>query len=207
MSVEEKQKPPRKRILVTGGAGYIGSHTSLELLDAGFHVTIVDNLANSNQVSVDRIRNLAKGSTEQTLEFHKLDVCDFPALEKFTASVAPFDAAIHFAKKIIATVLKNGLQKNTCLNVNIPKGKFEDIKGIKIGRQGNAYWEDSFDKRTDTFGKDYFWLTGEFTVRDKGEDTDMWALENNYVSVVPTQFDMTAHHLIGDLNEWNFDQK
>ena len=118
-------------------------------------------------------------------------------------SNADFDAAKHFVKTICKNVLKNGLPKGTCLNVNIPKGKLKDIKGIKICRQGKAFWEDAFEKRTDPFGGDYYWLTGDFAVTDRGEDTDMYALENNYVSVVPTQFDMTAHHLIGTLNEWD----
>ena len=75
---------------------------------------------------------------------------------------------------------------------------------MKICRQGRAFWEDSFDKRKDPSGNAYYWLTGKFETSDKGEDTDMWALEHKYVSIVPTQFDMTAHHLISQLNEWNF---
>ena len=116
---------------------------------------------------------------------------------------ANFDAAIHFARKISQAVLENGIPKGTCLNVNIPKTNLNEIKGVKICRQGRAFWEDSFEKRTDPSGSDYFWLTGDFSVTDNGEDTDMWALDNNYVSIVPSQFDMTAHHLISNLNEWN----
>ena len=116
---------------------------------------------------------------------------------------ADFNAAAHYATKISKQVLLNGIPKGTCLNVNIPKGKLETIKGVKICRQGKAFWEDSFDKRQDPFGNDYFWLTGNFTVLDKGDDTDLGALEQNFVSIVPTQFDMTAHHLIGELNEWD----
>ncbi len=117
---------------------------------------------------------------------------------------ADFEASTQYAKQVAELVLKNKLQSGVCLNVNIPKGKPADLKGIKICRQGRAFWEDSFDKRQDPFGGSYFWLTGEFIETDKGEDTDMWALENKYVSVVPTQFDMTAHHLISNLNLWEF---
>ena len=66
------------------------------------------------------------------------------------------------------------------------------------------YWKEEFDKRRSPSGKDYYWLTGEFELLDKGEDTDIWALENGYVSVVPTQFDLTAHHQISKLNSWVF---
>ena len=116
---------------------------------------------------------------------------------------ADFDASMNYATKIANAVLKNGLSRGVCLNVNIPKGKLSEIKGQKICRQGRAYWEDSFDKRTDPMGGEYYWLTGEIRNTDKGEDTDLWALDNNFVSIVPTQFDMTAHHLISNLNEWD----
>lgn len=117
---------------------------------------------------------------------------------------ADFDAASEYAHLIAKGVLANNLQSGVCLNVNIPKGKKSELKGMKICRQGRAFWEDSFDKRKDPSGGDYYWLTGKFEATDKGEDTDMWALEHKFVSVVPTQFDMTAHHLISQLNEWNF---
>jgi len=115
---------------------------------------------------------------------------------------ADFSASIEVARRITEAVLKNGLSTGACLNVNIPRGKAAELNGIKICRQGRAFWEDSFDKRKDPSGGDYFWLTGDFIETDKGEDTDMWALEHKYVSIVPTQFDMTAHHLISNLNQW-----
>jgi 5'-nucleotidase len=116
---------------------------------------------------------------------------------------ADFEAAAHYATKISKQVLLNGIPKGTCLNVNIPKGELATVNGVKICRQGKAVWEDSFDKRQDPFGNDYFWLTGNFKVLDSGDDTDLSALKQNYVSIVPSQFDMTAHYLIGDLNSWD----
>ena len=81
--------------------------------------------------------------------------------------------------------------------------KTEEIKGIKICRQAKAMWQERFDKRITPFGKEYYWLTGEFVNQDKGEDTDEWALANDYISIVPVQFDLTAHHAIQTLNTWN----
>ena len=49
-------------------------------------------------------------------------------------------------------------------------------------------------------GFDYYWLTGKFVNEDKGEDTDEWALSQGYISIVPTEFDLTAHHAIQRLN-------
>ena len=81
-----------QKILVTGGAGYIGSHTCLELLNAGFEVVVVDNLDNSSEESLRRVRKLAG----RGLEFHLVDVCDRAALSKVFATCR-FDAVIHFA--------------------------------------------------------------------------------------------------------------
>lgn len=80
------------KVLLTGGAGYIGSHTALELLAAGHQVSIVDNLANSSQEAVRRVESLAARS----ISFHQVDVLDLPALGAVFAGTS-FDAVIHFA--------------------------------------------------------------------------------------------------------------
>ncbi len=115
---------------------------------------------------------------------------------------ADFKQGIEFVKRITLSALKNGIPEATVLNVNIPRLKKEHIKGIKICRQANGYWREDFDKRKSPFGKEYYWLSGEFVNKDKGEDTDIWALENGFVSIVPVQFDLTAHHMIQKLNSW-----
>ncbi|MAO10810.1 MAG: 5'/3'-nucleotidase SurE [Flavobacteriaceae bacterium] len=116
---------------------------------------------------------------------------------------ADFGPTKKFIKKIAKQTLKNGLPKGVVLNVNFPKLSEDKLKGIKVCRQANAHWEEQFDKRVNPLGREYYWLTGEFVNEDKGEDTDEWALANGFVSVVPVQFDLTAHHAIKDLNTWN----
>ncbi len=116
---------------------------------------------------------------------------------------ADFRQCADFVKSIALEALKNGIQEGVVLNVNIPKLKKEEIKGIKICRQANGVWKESFDKRTSPYGREYYWLSGEFVNKDKGEDTDIWALENGYISVVPVQFDLTAHHAIQKINSWD----
>lgn len=117
---------------------------------------------------------------------------------------ADFTHTKSFIKTIALQVLANGLPEATLLNVNFPKGA--NLKGIKICRQANAKWAEEFDKREDPYKRPYYWLTGVFENYDKGEDTDVWALDNGYVSVVPVQFDLTAHHAIPILNSWDFGQ-
>ncbi len=79
-------------ILVTGGAGYIGSHTCVELLNAGYGVVVIDNLYNSNQKAIDRIEQI----TGKKVKFYENDVLDRDALEKIFSENS-IDAVIHFA--------------------------------------------------------------------------------------------------------------
>lgn len=119
---------------------------------------------------------------------------------------ADFEPAKSFIKKITQQVLQNGLPDGVILNVNLPNLPEKDIKGIKICRQAKAMWTEKFDKRKNPMGRDYYWLTGKFVNMDNGEDTDEWALANGYVSVVPVQFDLTAHHAIQGLNDWGMNK-
>ncbi len=80
------------RVLVTGGAGYIGSHTCLALLRAGHEVTVVDDLRNAHREALDRVEKLAG----RRLTFHQLNVCDGNRLDQVFAE-APIDCVIHFA--------------------------------------------------------------------------------------------------------------
>lgn len=108
---------------------------------------------------------------------------------------ADFTAAAHYAHQIIKTVLTNKLDKHLLLNVNIPSVPKEKIKGIMVCKQAYAKYKEEFDERKDPHGKKYYWLTGKFINFDKAKDTDVWALKNNYVSVVPVQFDLTNYTL------------
>jgi len=119
---------------------------------------------------------------------------------------ADFEPAREAIQKIVKGALENGIPKGVVLNVNIPKLPKEELAGIKICRQARANWKERFDKRTNPMGKEYYWLTGEFELLDKGDDTDEHALANGYISVVPTQFDLTAHHAIQNLNDWNLNE-
>jgi UDP-glucose 4-epimerase len=79
-------------VLVTGGAGYIGSHTCVELLGAGWDVVVVDNLSNSSAVALERVLELAPGE----LRFHQVDLLDADGLERAFAD-GPVEAVVHFA--------------------------------------------------------------------------------------------------------------
>ena len=120
---------------------------------------------------------------------------------------ADFSEAEPYVRKITKQVLKHGLDSGVCLNVNIPKSiEGEQLKGLKVCRQANANWEEEFEARTDPKGRMYYWLTGKFVNYDRGTDTDEWALTNHYISVVPVQFDVTAHSSLSSVNKLLLDE-
>jgi len=124
------------------------------------------------------------------------------SLDDYTLQ-ANFSFCVSYVKTIAQQVINNGLPAGTLLNVNFPNTA--DIKGIKICRQAKGKWAEEFDERLDPNKRPYYWLTGDFETQDAGEDTDAWALNNHYVSVVPVQFDLTAHHAMGLLNSWSWE--
>jgi len=117
-----------------------------------------------------------------------------------------FEPSKKAVQNIVKEALINGIPPGVILNVNIPKSHEVAPKGVKICRQARSNWKEKFDKRTNPMGRDYYWLTGEFELLDNGEDTDEFALANGYISVVPTQFDLTAYHAIQNLNNWTLNE-
>ena len=118
---------------------------------------------------------------------------------------AVFTPYIYNVQTIIEKVLKNGLRRGTCLNVNIPKIPVDSIKGIRVCRQARGYWIEEFVHRIDPNKREYYWLTGDFFNEEPdSEDTDEWALKNNYISVVPVQIDMTCYQSMDKLKEMFF---
>jgi len=114
---------------------------------------------------------------------------------------ADFTAARKYVRILTQKMLTMPLDKHIILNVNIPPVADELIKGIKVCRQAYAKYEEDFVERKDPNNRKYYWLTGEFKNMDKGHDTDVWALENNYISVVPVQFDLTNYVLKAKLEK------
>jgi 5'-nucleotidase len=112
---------------------------------------------------------------------------------------ADFGPSGPYIKTVAENVMKHGLPAGVCLNVNIPAVPAEKIKGIRLCRQAGGSWQEDFDEREDPHGRKYYWMKGVYVKVGNGEDTDQWAVENNYVAVVPVHFDMTADHAMDSL--------
>jgi len=166
----------RKPDLVVSGINH-GSNTSISVIYSG-------TMSAAIEAAIEDIPSIG------------FSVCDY-------SEDAEMDHVNEYVTKIANQVLTKGLPSGVALNVNFPPKKSEPLKGIRICRQTRAKWQEEFDQRYDPNGRRYFWMAGNFVNLDKGEDIDEWAIANNYASVVPTQFDMTAYHAISILNkEW-----
>jgi len=112
---------------------------------------------------------------------------------------ANFDPATPWIKNIIEHVLSNGMGQTKLLNINIPHPSLGPIRGLKICRQSEGRWEEEFVEGEDPRGQKFYWLTGNFTSRDTGPGTDINALREGYISIVPSSHDLTHHLAIPNL--------
>ncbi len=117
-----------------------------------------------------------------------------------------FTFAQKFATQLAQQVLQRGLPEGTLLNVNIPAVPADDIKGVRITRQGRGRYEEYFEKRTDPSNRVYYWLSGTKIFVDTDEDVDEVAVAQNYVSVTPIQFDLTNYRFLKELKQWGIEQ-
>jgi len=164
----------RKPDLLVSGVNH-GPNTSISVVYSG-------TMAAALEAAIDDIPAIG------------FSVCDY-------SPSAKFEHVSDYLEQISSHVLRSGLSQGIALNVNFPAASKGPIRGIKICRQANARWKEAFDERIDPYGERYFWMAGDFINLDKDLDNDIWAISNNYISVVPTQFDMTAHHIIQSLKK------
>ena len=113
-----------------------------------------------------------------------------------------FSFAEKYVSEITSKVIHQGLPNGVCLNVNIPKAKNKDYNGVRVCHQTIGKWEEDFDKRKDPLDKDYYWMSGEFKNQDDSKNCDIRTLENDFISIVPIQFDLTSHDSIDFLGEY-----
>ena len=189
-----------------GIESYECSGTPVDCVKLAKHVVLKDRqvdlcVSGINHGSNASINIIYSGTMSAAMEasLEGIDSIGFSLLDySFDAN---FDPVKPFVKKIANEVLKNGLNGSKLLNVNFPKSDKGAIKGIKVCRQADARWRENFVEAKDPRGQKYYWLTGEFINEDQGNDTDVWALSNGYVSVVPSSHDLTDYPSIQKLKD------
>ena len=122
------------------------------------------------------------------------------SLDSWTSN--DFTYAGKIAKQFAVKVLKNGLDKGVALNINVPSVPEDEVKGIMLTRQGQSFYEETFDRRTDPRKRTYYWMDGFLVQPDKDQDVDDVALAGNYVSVTPLHFNLTHNESLTNLASW-----
>ncbi|GAB6279408.1 MAG: 5'/3'-nucleotidase SurE [Lentimicrobium sp.] len=172
VKLAEKFLLPRKPDLLVSGINH-GSNASINILYSGTMAAVLEGC----MLNIPSI-----GFSFCDYSFH----ADFEQLDKWIT-------------KIAQVVLQNGLPKGVCLNINFPETSGKPIRGIRITHQGEGRWEEEFDHRIDPRQRDYFWIMGNFVSYDGQPGSDLHALENDYISIMPVQYDMTAYHAMESL--------
>ncbi|HNX53550.1 MAG TPA: 5'/3'-nucleotidase SurE [Pontiellaceae bacterium] len=104
-----------------------------------------------------------------------------------------WEMAGRVAREITQKIIETPMPRGVLLNVNMPNLPYEQLKGIKITRMGRSRFIEKFHKRLDPRGRTYYWLDGELEVQDDGDDIDIHAVRDGYVSITPIHLDLTAY--------------
>jgi 5'-nucleotidase len=115
-----------------------------------------------------------------------------------------YSAAADIAQRVVSTSLLHRIPASMLLNVNIPYLPAEEIKGIRITRQGLRVYRDRLDKRIDPRGRPYYWIGGDSPTGTPEEGTDVGAISTGYVSITPIQLDLTMYSAIPTLGDWDW---
>lgn len=115
-----------------------------------------------------------------------------------------WEEAARFARHAAEQVLTHGLPDKVLLNVNVPNLPRDQIKGVRVTRQGDSTYEESFKVGEDPRKQPYYWLAGAYEMKDTEQDTDAWALDDGWVSVTPITFDLTARAQLAAIESWGF---
>jgi 5'-nucleotidase len=200
------QQPLRARLVADepGYKEYITNGTPVDNIKMGKHLlldktpdVVVSGINHGSNAAINVIYSGTMGAVLEAA-IDGIPAIGF-SLDDYS-SKASFEHTEQFVEQITKKVLQDGLPKNVCLNVNFPPFTASGPKGIKICRQANARWIEDFEERIDPYGRNYYWMGGRFENGDSRHETDLKALAENYVSVVPTQFDFTAHEFVTKLN-------
>lgn len=114
-----------------------------------------------------------------------------------------FSIGCEFAFKMVGELKTKKLPKDTLLNVNIPNTSKDDLKGVKVTTLGIRRYKNAFEKRHDPRGNEYYWLSGEVINEIQGKDSDINAIESNFISMTPIHYDLTKFELIQTMEKWN----
>lgn len=157
---------------------------------------VVSGINHGSNTSVNAIYSgTVSAATEGTL-------MGVPSMAVSLASfdhAAPMDLAADVALEVARRLPTMQLPQGTLLNVNVPACSREAYRGIKLTRQGNSVWKDSYERRRDPQGREYYWLSGEFVTLEHLDDADDLAVADGYAAITPIHYELTNFHVLDRL--------
>ena len=150
------------------------------------------------------INTIYSGTVSAATEGAILGIPSF-AISLTTFSNPDFSFAAKFARYLAEKIIKNKLPKGVFLNVNVPAVPEQQIKGIKVTRQGMANYTEEFQVRKDPRHREYYWLTGAKQDIENEEDIDDRAIMQNKISITPVHYDLTYYSFMNELEKWNLE--
>jgi 5'-nucleotidase len=135
-------------------------------------------------------------------------IMDIPsiAISVTNHAAKEFSLAAKVAKKLALEIFERDLPAGTLLNVNVPDVPEDQISGIYLTKQGKSKWDDIYEQRTDPYGKNYYWLTGNLLEVDTEIETDQAAIRKNYISITPIHFDLTDYDTFERMKKWKIER-
>jgi 5'-nucleotidase len=122
------------------------------------------------------------------------------SLDSFSRK-SEMETAGYYAGKIVESIMLSVPPKGTLLNVNIPAISKDEVKGVQITQLSKSEWIDKYEKRSDPFGREYFWFSGEYHFEDKDLQTDDFAIKSGYISITPIEFNFINSKFIDTLKK------
>ena len=140
------------------------------------------------------------GTVSAAIEGSLLGVPSF-AISLDTFDPISFSTSKSIIHKIINKIELSKIPLGSILNINIPNCNIDEVKGIRITKQGNQYFKDSFEECFNPKGVPYYWIKGETVDKDRSLEFDGYAIKNNYISITPLSFKMTDHSFFDELKK------
>ena len=195
-------------ILPDGSVGYACSGTPTDCVTLGWEV-VLDSRVDLVVSGINAGPNLGwdvtySGTVSAAMEGAILGA---PAIAVSVAGERePFDfqPAARFTRQVAEMVMERGMEAYSLLNINVPAIPENEIEGVAVTHQGHRQYVDRIDKRTDPFGRDYYWLCGSIKDEIAVALSDVHAVKQKKISVTPIHLDLTANHLLSYLETWPF---
>jgi 5'-nucleotidase len=175
----------------------------LELLPAPPDVIVSGLNAGSNA----GINVLYSGTVAAAIEGAFYNYTAIACSLEYDKKIRDFPRAARYARQVVEQILAQKPEAGRLFNVNIPVLENGPIKGIRVLPQNVTQYYEKFDRRVNPRGRTYFWTNPEFHCPDPHPDTDVTALDEQYITVTPLKFDLTDHARLAEMSDWRWELK